>query len=76
MLLQHAEDAEEHFKVVKSAGVRGRIVGHEEPEQEKDCVLKCESDPVDCAPGGILGHDARQETSYQYTEQIASCDDR
>lgn len=42
---------------IQKAGVREsligrRVVGHEEPEEDEDCILQAERHPVDCAPGG------------------------
>lgn len=58
MFGEHDKDAPEHFEVVEAAWVGGGVVRHEEVEEEADCVLERDGEPVDVAPGGPFCEDS------------------
>ncbi len=55
------DDAADHFEVVQPVRVGGWVVRHEQPERDEDAVLQGQGDPVDVAPGRVVGHDARED---------------
>lgn len=62
-------------EVVDAVRVGGRVVGHEEPEQEEDEILQAEGEPIDVAPRGIFRHDAGQQASKEQAEEEAGRSD-
>lgn len=51
-------------------------MGHEEPEEDEDEILKGEGEPVDISPGSIICDDARKKAGCKHTEEKAGCYDR
>ena len=72
---QHGKNAVQHLEVVEPAGVGGGIVGHEEPEEDEDEILQAEGEPVDVAPGGVLGDDAGEDAGDEDAQEEAGDDD-
>ncbi len=68
------EDGVDHAEVVETTGVRGGVVWHEEPEEGPDEILQGKGDPVDVAPGGVVGDDAGKDTSDNNAEKVAGDD--
>ena len=62
-------------EVVDAVRVGGRVVGHEEPEQEEDEILQAQGEPVDVAPRGIFRHHAGQQASKEQAEEEAGRSD-
>lgn len=62
-------------EVVDAVRVGGRVVGHEEPEQEEDEILQAQGEPVDVAPRGVFRHHAGQQASKEQAEEEAGRSD-
>ena len=56
-------------------GVRGRIVGHEEEEEDKDEELKAKGYPVDVAPPNEFCNHAGKETRNEHPKEHARDND-
>lgn len=70
----HEQDVPQDAEVIH-ARVCGGVVGHEEPEEDEDCVLETEREPVYRAPGGEVGDCAREDACYEHAEHETADDD-
>ena len=64
-------DAPQHLKVIETAWIGRRIVGHEEPEKDQDQVLKTERQPIYVTPSSVLRDHAGENTGDQHTKEEA-----
>lgn len=74
MFEEHFHDVEKDPEVVHSR-IRGRVVGHETPEEDEDEVLQPECHPVYGAPGHEVGHGAGEDACDENAEHEARDDD-
>lgn len=61
---------------VGDVGVCGRVVGHEEIEEDEDEILQRQGEPVDVAPVGGVGDDAGEEAGEEQAQDEPGGDNR
>lgn len=74
VLCGDSEDGDEGAGV-RQVGVGGRVIGHEEPEENDGEKLSAEAEPIDGTPGERSGHDASDDATHDDTHCDARGDD-
>ena len=72
---EDSEDGPEDTEIIYAFRVGGRVIGHEEPEEDEDDVLKAEGEPVDGAPGRVVCDNTGKQAGEEHAEEEARGDD-
>ncbi|EHL02454.1 hypothetical protein M7I_1534 [Glarea lozoyensis 74030] len=60
-----------HAEIIQATRIRRGIVGHEQPEENKDYVLEAEGKKVYAAPRSVLSKNAREKSGEKHSKKEA-----